>query len=135
MGITLTVEAGRTSNQVQFDLSDENEIRIASEYAGTYGGKTKQAVARVNVTRGQPVLLHVSLRNNSGPGNYRMHISGTVEVSQNTPHHAIDADVEAAIRTLNPKCLPKAGMLRVKMKDGSMREIDLSEAEEITIVP
>jgi hypothetical protein len=152
VSITLTVEPGRMLSSrglglktVSFSLFDRNAAEIASKTVSTYdGGGTGQAVERVDIKRRQMVVLGINIPAgsfNNGVGKYRLRLAGAVDAGQDTPSHPIDPDVDAGVRAIrsqrdntdNPECLPKKGILRVRMKDGSVRRVDLSEAEEITI--
>lgn len=133
--ITLSVEAGRESyyNYVEFDLFDEDAKRITNGFVQASSGKTEQTVKHINFTRRQSVLLRISITDNHyRDGKYRLRLGGAVNIGRGgfdpVPRPQRD-------NTDNPECLLKKGILRVKMKDGSVRRIDLSEAEEITIEP
>ena len=143
VSITLTVDPGRPPNDsigfyeiytgVNFSLFDRNAAEIAGKTVITSQRTgSKQAVARVEVTRRQLVVLSVHIQDGymhiSVGGKYRIRIDGAVEFGQNgsaTP--PTDSDISG--------CLPKQGTLIIKMKDGSKKIIDLSEAESVTVVP
>lgn len=145
--ITLTVEAENV-NQVGFALFDEREVMLANRDATAGLVKTVQAVQSVNIPRRQRVLLRIVSMYNSGPGRYRVRISGVVEFNRNksaggitgdTPTNTLGVTLDTPTTTLAPtnklECLPNQGTLIIKMKDGSKKIIDLSEAETITVVP
>ena len=70
-------------------------------------------------------------------GDFRLRIGGAVEFGAKTnSFNAALAEAEAEERE-NKKgnCLPKQGTLIIKMKDGSKKIVDLSEAETVTVVP
>lgn len=140
VSITLTVEPGRELNRerfaqkaVSFTLFDRNAEALASKAVTTYdGGESKQAVARVEVTRRQLMVVGISIAGGSvyyGVGKYRLRINGAVEVGVRPP----PIDPTALQEQYLNECLPKIGILRVKMKDGSIQRINLSQAEEISI--
>lgn len=142
VSITLTVEPGRRLGggfkSVRFALFDRNAAELASKSAYTFdGGGTKQVIARVDVTRRQRMVLSIDIPDapsNEGVGKYRFRIDGAVSFGQDTsPSDFGIAEAHKRDNIDNPECLPKKGILRVKMKDGSIRRIDLSQAEEITI--
>lgn len=152
VSITLTVEPGREMHPVGspglksviFTLFDRNAETLTSKEAATYdGGEPKQVVARVEVNRRQLVLLGIKIPGGAafdGVGKYRVRISGTVDfpTGGNNPGAVRGSDFDTPIRLATDKkgdCLPKQGTLIVKMKDGTKKIIDLSEAEEVTIVP
>jgi hypothetical protein len=158
VSITLTVEPGRKANEndfiamtaVGFSLFDRNAEEIAGKSVTTAESQgAKQAVARVEITRRQTVVLSINVPDapyyKSVGGKYRIRIEGAAEFSQNRSTAGIGVSdpivqegidqVRAKGKTDNPNCLPKQGTLIVKMKDGSKKIIDLSEAEMVTIVP
>jgi hypothetical protein len=149
ISITLTVEPGKRVNDslnitaVSFSLFDQNAEKLASKKVSTYDrGGTGQTVARVEVTRKQIMMLSINIPEESNyngvGGKYRVRLDGAVNFGQGTPSSG-GSDYDEFQRQLasrKPECLwPKKGILRVKMKDGSIKKIDLSQAEEITIRP
>jgi hypothetical protein len=145
--IRLTVESGGRVNQVAFDLFDEDANSLAHNFV-TAGdrARSEQIVAHVQVTRRQRVLLRIILsRFYYGPGKYRLSIDGAVDFGNHTSGaigsvddlDSIYAEGEKHIRECLQSLpnLPELGWktLRVKMKDGSIKRIDLSQIEEITI--
>lgn len=149
--ITLSVQSNPDNsgiNSVTFTLFDRNAEAIAEKtVASHYGGGTGQTVARINITRRQEVVLGINIRGgvfNAGGGRYRLRISGSVETNQNAPAAKGEPVTPEAFdriltgeRTIERggKCFPPKGTLILKMKDGSKKIIDLSEAESVTIVP
>ena len=123
--IRLSVEAKAGVNGVAINLFDNDAREIDSGSVMSHSGRTEQIVKRVNITRRQPVLLRIIVQSSYGPGQFRIRLDGAVNFGQDIPSSRDNID--------NPECLPKKGILRVKMKDGSIRRIDLSEAEAITI--
>ena len=152
VSIMLTVEPGRPVEStvgltsVGFSLYDRNAEALTSKSVSTYSaGGPGQAVARVEVTRRQSVVLGINIPEGSiyrtVGGKYRLRINGAVDLvhdrsdTKDDSRGLTQADVEAALRSKPGECLPKQGTLIVKMKDGTKRIIDLSEALEVTIVP
>jgi hypothetical protein len=147
--ITLTVEPGRKVNDsdfiaftaVGFNLYDRNAEEIAAKGVSAANDQgTKQTITRVQIDRRQSVTLGVNFPNGlyykAVGGRYRLRISGPVDLSPSKPTGTTDdLDVSLAINRSSADCLPKRGTLIVKMKDGSKKIIDLSEAETITLVP
>jgi hypothetical protein len=152
--LTLTVEPGRKANDsdfiafaaVGFNSYDRNAEELAGKSVSAANGQgTKQAVARVEITRRQLVVLGVNFP--EGPfykavgGSYRLSISGSAEFAGNNSRGGLSGDEPTTQATLantktgNIECLPRRGTLIVKMKDGSKKIIDLSDAEAITFVP
>jgi hypothetical protein len=145
--VTLTVEAANEPDkivQAGLSLFDEREVQLGAYKSATTGsGYTAQVVENISVKSRQRVLVLISVTQYStGHGKYRLRVSGAVHIGQDaSPSGAINSITETARRVVqgdntdNPECLPKKGILRVKMRDGSIRRIDLSQAEELTIEP
>jgi hypothetical protein len=83
-------------------------------------GNEGSSVLRAQIPRKQAIRLTIMTDEYSVGGNYRLELSGAVDFGK-------------AAATLT--CLPKQGTLHVKMKDGSVRTIELSRAEEISVQP
>ena len=144
--ITLSAEA-RSDNviSVSFELFDEDAKKLGGKIVQSYSRRTEQAVERINITRRQPMLLRIIVIASYGPGDTESRLGGAVSFGPDAPATTGAAAAAAAIRSPrdatspskdnvdNPECLPKKGILRVKMKDGSIRRIDLRQAEEITV--
>lgn len=153
VSITLTVEPGRKANDsdliaftgISFSLYDRNAAELAGKEVSTANTTgAKQAVARVEITRRQLLVLGIHIPDkspwNSVGGRYRIRIDGAVDLNQSGNGAGATAttdNVDAAVSA--PKrlgeCLPKQGTLIIKMKDGSKKIIDLSDAETVTVVP
>ncbi|MGA9769377.1 MAG: hypothetical protein WBV94_10070 [Blastocatellia bacterium] len=155
VSITLTVEPGRKANDsdfisftgVSFSLYyDRNAAELAGKEVSTANDTgSRQAVARVEITRRQLLVLGIHVPDkssyNSVGGKYRVRIEGTVDIgsnksSKNTSSSGLSqADIDATLSSKPVECLPKRGTLIIKIKDGSKKIIDLSEAETVTVVP
>jgi hypothetical protein len=133
--------------QAGLSVFDEREVQLgAYKVATTTPGYTDQAFENVSLKRRQRVLVLISVSQHStGFGKYRLRVSGAVNINQGATVSESDPLLEATeasirerrqrAKTDNLECLPKQGTLIVKMKDGSKKIIDLSEAETVTIVP
>ena len=143
--ITLTVEPGSqvgdsaSITSVRFSVFDRNAEEVANKEAVTYPAKgTEQAVARIEVTRRQLMVLGITIPGGAFfktvGGKYRIRINGTVEIGKDNIGIS-DESLREYQNVRRPDCLPKQGTLVVKMKDGSKKIIDLSEAETVTVVP
>lgn len=135
--VTLTVEGIDNVVQAGFAVFDGNEVQLAKKYATTYRGNSSQAVEKIYVKRRQRVVLSVIIQNNAGSGRYRLRIGGDVEFGQNRSSSGVTGSTatDPIAPKTHPECLSKQGTLIIKMKDGSKKIIDLSEAETITGVP
>ncbi len=143
--ITLTAEASRDLVQVGFDLFDEKEVRLVHAAATTIVSSfsthttTGEAVRTVTVKHRQRMVLRISILG-AGFGKYRLRLSGSVDLAQGVDEKATPTigGLNASNQVGQPKhidCLTKHGTLIVKMKDGSKKIIDLSDADTVTIVP
>ena len=132
-----------TTSQYSVSVLDENSKELGNGFVTAGGGNSEQQVLRVKVPRKQVVLLRI--RNltviGGGTATYRLRVSGDVHIAQEAEADPLEA---ATLRSIEMRrnqsrngleCLPKQGTLIVKMKDGSKKIIDLSEAETVTIVP
>jgi len=131
--ITLTVEATKGVVQVGFTVFDENEVRLADSYATS--GINPQAVEKIYVKRRQRIVLKVKTQNTTGFGQYRLRIGGDVVFGEKPTGGISGYDKTTTSTSAIKECLPKQGTLIIKMKDGSKKIIDLSEAETVTVVP
>jgi hypothetical protein len=139
--VNFTLSIGKSDGgvfQAGLTVLDENEVVLASFSAtsGTYGGGQENKI--VTLKRRQRIILqfgHTAF--SGGGGDFRLRIGGAVEFGQNKSDGGITGDTPTSSQspTDNTKCFPKKGTLIVKMKDGSKKIIDLSEAESVTVVP
>ncbi len=122
VAITLDVEpiqGGIFANYSIFD-EDGNKVLGGGIYTAPSLGDQKE-VKRFAASRKTPLILRLELSGSSrvDSGKFRMRLSGAVELNG------------AAVLT----CLPKQGTLRLKLADGSVKEIDLKQLAEATVVP
>ena len=141
---TLTLETGRTGamsvNQVWVELFNEEGRKImylpglVARMPGSSKENTMQKVERITFSRRQRVMLSIFIHDENSPGGkYQLRLGGAVNANKVTS--SVDSAFLDDFRIDYSKCLPKKGTLIVKMKDGSKKIIDLSEAETITVVP
>jgi hypothetical protein len=151
--ITLTVEATKKSTNtcdVSFEIFNEDALPIGSGRADAMDGDTDQKIERIDLPRRQTVLLKLRLTKNeylsrigvTSSGKFLLRLDGATyfgatvdDVNAAIRRGPTVADVNAAESSRRGECLPRQGTLIVKMKDGSKKIIDLSEAETVTIVP
>lgn len=139
--VNFTLSIGKSDGgvfQAGLTVLDENEVVLASLTATshTYGGGQGNKI--VTLKRRQWITLqfgHTAF--SDGGGDFRLRIGGAVEFGQNKSTGGTTDDTPTSTQspTDNIKCLPKKGTLIVKMKDGSKKIIDLSEAETVQVVP
>jgi hypothetical protein len=126
-----------TTSQYSVAVLDENSKELGSKFVTAGGGNSEQQVLRVNVPRKQVVLfrLRMSAMIGGGIATYRVRIGGAVSINQqNESMDSTPSDIFGAEKK-NGDCLPKQGTLIIRMKDGSKKIIDLSEAETVTVIP
>jgi hypothetical protein len=95
-----------------------------------------QTIDRVNIPRGQPVIMQVTAE--KGSGSYRVRLTGAVKFADSsTPAPAATTPVAAAPATTDNRlgCIPKSGILRIEMEDGSAQEINLARARRVFVKP
>lgn len=133
--VTITLTLEETNHGVTFisyDLFDEDARQISGKSAQAYLGRTEQVVERIKFDNRRSVLIRI-IHPSTGMGRYHIQFNGAVGPGQEK--RITDADLTALRSSTRAECLPKQGRLIVKMKDGSKKIIDLSEADEITLVP
>jgi hypothetical protein len=144
--ITYSLKGGGAYSTAQYSVAvlDENSKELSSSFLTAGGTKSEQQVMRVDVSKKQVVLLRIRVSAIMyGTANYRLRLSGAVHIGQQVETDETDPVMAGALRAIRSReskvdnlgCLPKQGTLIVKMKDGSKKIIDLSEAETVTIVP
>jgi hypothetical protein len=154
ISIKLTVEPGKqvkygefSSNSVSFRLFNR-EGQMVLNNGVSASDTSNYYVAKTQIPQRQIMVLSVTIPsggiyNKAVGGKYRIRIGGAVEFRQGEPTTTGDPELDEALRqsgisndkTGKPECLPKSGTLVIRMKGGSKKTIDLSEAETITIVP
>jgi hypothetical protein len=124
-----------TTSQYSVAVLDENSKELGSKFITAGSRNSEQQVLRVNVSRKQDVLLRIRLLAvpiGGGTATYRVRISGAVSFNQQNEGVDLSSFME---EKKSGDCLPKQGTLIIRMKDGSKKIIDLSEAETVTVVP
>lgn len=120
--ITLDVKAVGYHTSVAYKIFDQDAREIADGSVDSVQGGENRRVDRFVLSRKTSFIIRLTpgpIWGKSESGSFRLRLSGPVDVSGAS----------------SPTCLPKQGTLRVKMKDGSIKEIDLKQADEITIQP
>lgn len=143
--VTITVEpnlnieySGLTS--VEIMLVDSNsEVIVKKAVSTPFGVQQSRAVVQVQIIKREALVLGIILpggMNFDGTGKYKVRVDGTVEFGEK--RGALNEVLDKARGRDENKhgdCLPKQGTLIIKMKDGSNKIVDLSEAKTITVVP
>lgn len=129
--ITFDVESNKGAfniSTVTFQVFNEDAKSIGIAYLVVPGGDAGRKVERISFSRRQNVVLKIEIAENSGSGKYKLQLSGDVALGQSGSNISKE-------KLSGSGCLPKQGTLIIKMKDGSKKIIDLSEADTITVVP
>lgn len=143
--VTITVEPNLNSQSVgltsvEIILVDSNsEVIVKKAVSPPLGAQQSTAGVQVQIVKREPLILGIKLpggMNFDGTGKYKVRIDGAVEFGEKRGERkeALDTALERD-GNKNGDCLSKQGTLIIKMKDGSKKIIDLSEAETITVVP
>ncbi|MDQ6786393.1 MAG: hypothetical protein M3033_06185 [Acidobacteriota bacterium] len=139
--ITLDVKAAPESQvQLSFELLERNAATsiICCEGAQGDGGGTGRDVKSVKLTRRQTVILHTT--EGSDSGTFRIRLSGAAVgggglANTNKNDEAVENNRGGGNRSGNRINVPASGTLRIRMRDGSTKEIDLSLVREISVKP
>jgi hypothetical protein len=120
--ITLDVESVRGFASAAYSVFDSDGRKVFGGHANSTSTGGERDTQRFAISRKVQLILRLelgSMMGRSDSGKFRIRFSGAIDSG--------GANI--------PTCLPKQGTLRVKMKDGSVKELDLKQAEEITIQP
>jgi hypothetical protein len=154
VAVTLTVEPGDPKfylgqTTVRYQLTDQNaeELTTKTITASKRDGGAKQGISRIEISKRQRLILAISITNDSFSndsvgGKYTIKINGA-DISQkdssqnqaNSGTTLVDLELVQLKDKFNeilPKVKKKKTLL-IKMKDGSVKRIDLSQVEEIEI--
>lgn len=125
--VVLDVEGGPIVN---VDILDASFRKLLNVWANS-----GQKIDRVNVMRAQPLTVQVTVPR--GAGNYRVRLTGAAKFADSAAPVAPAAaapsgPVESPADRFNLS-LPGRGILRIEMKDGSVREIDARQIKQISV--
>jgi hypothetical protein len=142
--LTITVDVKATpENQalLNFELLERNAATsiVCCEFAQGNDGGTGRDVKSVKLTRRQTVILHTT-NGAIGGGTFRIRLSGAAVSGGGAVKTYDDDKIKensrgGGNRSGNRINVPASGTLRIKMKDGSTKEIDLSLIHEISVQP
>ena len=130
--VTLDVQGlnGRADREslVRLTLYDQNfnEVGKFSSQSGLTG-ENKRHVEKYNFSKETPLVMRLTFE--TGVSIYKVSLGGEVSVGQpaNLPVTSSSATSSEVLR------LPKAGILTIKMRDGSVRTINLAEVQDARI--
>lgn len=132
--ITVEVKSREGTLAMPFELLDTNaaDSLLCCEFAQADGdGLTGRAVKSVTIKGRRTVILHLT-ENKYGAGTFFVRLSGAVAFA------AKSGSAQGRIGYSGPgnrMGMPANGTLRIRMRDGSTKEIDLSLVQEISVQP
>lgn len=124
-----------------FELLDKNganALLCCEGVQGDFGG-TGREVKSVKLTKRQTVIFHTTSNEGNSRGTFRFRFSGAA-VSGGSVKSSDDDKINGnnrggSNRLGNRISVPASGTLRIRMNDGSTKEIDLSLVKEISVQP
>ncbi len=141
--LTITVDVkGIPENQalLNFELLERNAATsiICCEFAQGNDGGTGRDVKSVKLTRRQTVILHTT-NGPIGGGTFRIRLSGPAlggnDFANTNGNYESVENNRNNNSSRNQISVPLKGTLRIKMKNGSTKEIDLSLVKDISVQP
>jgi hypothetical protein len=139
--LTIAVDVTSTGGTLAmpFELLNANgaDALLCCEFAqANASGETGRAVKSVRLRSRQTVILHLT-ENQYGAGNYRVRLSGPTSFGGGAASEGVyqpsgRPGTSAGGNRMN---LPASGTLRIRMRDGSTKEIDLSLVREVSVQP
>ena len=134
--LTLTVEVKSREGTLAmpFELLDTNaaDVLLCCEFAQADGdGLTGRTVKSVTIKGRRTVILHLT-ENKYGTGTFLVRLSGAVAFAGKS------GSAQGRIGYSGPgnrMGMPANGTLRIRMRDGSTKEIDLSLVQEVSVQP
>ncbi|MEP7338624.1 MAG: hypothetical protein ABI977_12870 [Acidobacteriota bacterium] len=122
--VAITLDVFKTGQyaSARYEIFDEDARSLVDDTGDAWTSSESRKIKRFVLSRKVSLILKITpgqIWGGGESGKFRLRISGAVDLSGST----------------SPACLPKQGVLRIKMKDGSIKEIDLKQSDEITIQP
>jgi hypothetical protein len=148
--VTITVDVNAkydSQGLLTFEVVAQNgATNLACCYgAQGNGGGTGREVATFNVSKRQTVILHTT-NGPIGGGTFRIRITGAANFgggptvgdnggdTRNDGGNRNDSNYQRGNRRGgDPVDVPSSGILRIRMKDGSVRDIDLNKVRDISV--
>lgn len=136
--ITVDVKSSEGTLAMPFELLSANgaDVLLCCEYAQADApGETGRAVKSIKLRRQQTVILHLT-EYKYGSGTFRVRLSGPVTfVGAGESVGSIGGERGGRDYGRNRMGMPTSGTLRIRMKDGSTKEIDLSLVQTVSVQP
>ena len=127
--VTLDVEglSGRSDRESLVRLTfldqDSHEVGKFHRQSGL-NGDNKRQVEKYNLTKQTSLVMRVTFE--AGASKYKVGLSGDVSLEQ--PDGPVDTSAPGELLKL-----PKTGVLTIKMRDGSVRTINLADIQDARI--
>ena len=136
--LTLTVEVKSREGTLAmpFELLDTNaaDVLLCCEFAQADGdGLTGRTVKSVTIKGRRTVILHLT-ENKYGAGTFFVRLSGAVAFAAGESRSTQGSRIGYS-GPGNRMGMPANGTLRIRMRDGSTKEIDLSLVQEVSVQP
>lgn len=132
--ITVEVKSREGTLAMPFELLDTNaaDVLLCCEFAqADTDGNTGRTVKSVTIKGRRTVILHLT-ENKYGAGTFFVRLSGAVAFG------ARSGSAQGRVGYNGPgnrMGMPANGTLRIRMRDGSTKEIDLSLVQEVSVQP
>jgi hypothetical protein len=134
--LTITVEVKSTGGTLAmpFELLSANaaDNLLCCEFAQADDGLTGRAVKSVRIRSRRTVILHLT-ENQYGAGTFLVRLSGAVAFAETSG--SVRGDRAGSGGGGNRMGMPANGTLRIRMRDGSTKEIDLSLVRDVSVQP
>jgi hypothetical protein len=125
--VTLDVKglSGRADSEslvrLTFYDQDSNEVGMFERQSGL-NGESNRHIERYNFAKQTPLVMRLTFEN--GASNYKVSLGGNMSAGQSANSSVTSSEVLP---------LPKAGILTIRMRDGSVRTINLADIQDATI--
>ena len=134
--ITVDVKSSEGTLAMPFELLSANgaDPLLCCEYAQADApSETGRAVKSITLRRRQTIILHLT-ENSYGRGTFRIRLSGPVVFAE-IPGGSVGGEGLGRDNGRNRMGMPTTGTLRIRMRDGSTKEIDLSLVQTVSVQP
>jgi hypothetical protein len=119
-GLSGRVDAGSLVRLAFYD-QEFHEVGEFDRQSGL-NGENRSRVEKYNFPKQTPLVMRLTFE--SGSSIYKVSLGGSISVGQTTNPRVTSSEV---LR------LPKAGVLTIKMRDGSVRTVNLAEIQDARI--
>ena len=125
--VTLDVQglSGRVDSlslvRLTFYNQDFHEVGTLDRQSGL-NGENKRQVEKLNLSNETPLVMRLTFE--AGASKYKVSLSGAISAGKSK---------DPAVTSSEALRLPKAGVLTIKMRDGSVRTIDLADIQDARI--